>query len=83
MRAPVSSVVQLVAIVLTASHRAHTCIVQRLRLCVHVCLVDPVRSGFKPPPEVDCLNVHSIQIGAFNPDWFNVHSVWIQPMCVE
>ena len=30
-RAPVSSVVQLTAIVLAASHRAHTCIVQSLR----------------------------------------------------
>ena len=32
--------------------------------CIHVRMADPVRTGFKPPREVDWLNAHSIQIGS-------------------
>ena len=32
--------------------------------CIHVRMADPVRTGFKPPREVDWLNAHSIRIGS-------------------
>ena len=32
--------------------------------CIHVRMANPVRTGFKPPREVDWLNAHSIRIGS-------------------
>ena len=32
--------------------------------CIHVRMADPVRTGFKPPREVNWLNAHSIRIGS-------------------
>ena len=32
--------------------------------CIHVRKADPVRTGFKPPRQVDWLNAHSIRIGS-------------------
>ena len=49
-RAPISSVVHPQPLCL----QLRTCIVQSSRLSAHVRMADPVRSGFKPPREVDC-----------------------------
>ena len=62
-RTSFSSIVQLTAIALAASHRAHI-YSTKFAICIHVCMANPVRSGFKPSREVDLLNAHSIRIGS-------------------